>query len=49
MKAKICFVTVLTICIVAALVFLFEQYGTKTADVFDGILIWKENIERVLI
>lgn len=49
MKAKICFVTVLTICIVAALVLLFEQYGAKTADVFDGILVWKENIERVFI
>lgn len=49
MKARICFVTLLTICIVIALVLLFEQYGAKTADVFDGILVWKENAEKIFI
>lgn len=49
MKVKICLAAVFTICIVTALVLLFEQYGAKTADVFDGILVWKENIEKIFI
>lgn len=49
MKAKICIAAVVTICIVTALVLLFEQYGAKTADVFDGILVWKENIGKVFV
>lgn len=40
MKWKICMMTLLTIGIVAALVLFFEQREARTADVFDGILIY---------
>lgn len=42
MKWKLCMMTLLTIGIVAALVFFFEQREARTADVFEGILIYIE-------
>ena len=49
MKAKLYFVAVVTICIITALVFFFEQHDTRTADAMDGVLVWKENVEKMLV
>ena len=45
MKVRICLMALLTVGIVTALVLFFEQRGARTADVFDGVLVWKEQAE----
>ena len=47
MKTKICFVTLLTIGIVTALLLFFEQTNSKTADAFDGVFVYKEILPKI--
>lgn len=49
MKVKLCLMALLTIGIVTALVLFFEQHGARTADVLDGVLVWKEKAGDILM
>ena len=49
MKVRICLMALLTVGIITALVLFFEQRGARTADVFDGVLVWKEQAEDILM
>ena len=49
MKFKICLAAVAAIGIIIFLVMFFEQRGSRTADVFDGVLVWSEDVGKYLI
>lgn len=46
MKERICFVTLLTIGIVAALIIFFEKRDNQSTDAFDGVLVYESVMER---
>ncbi|MBQ3602162.1 MAG: hypothetical protein II992_13360 [Lachnospiraceae bacterium] len=49
MKIRICLVTLVAIAIIVCLVMFFEQRGSRTADVFDGVLVWSEDTGKYFI
>ena len=48
MKERICFVTLLTIGIVAALIIFFEKRDNQSTDAFDGVLVYESVMEKEL-
>lgn len=48
MKERICFVTLLTIGIVAALIIFFEKRDKQSTDAFDGVLVYESVMEKEL-
>ena len=48
MKERICFLTLLTIGIVAALIIFFEKRDNQSTDAFDGVLVYESVMEKEL-
>lgn len=49
MKVRLCIVALLAVGIVTALVLFFEINGARTADAFDGVLVWNEQTGKILL
>lgn len=49
MSRKRIYIALLVMLIVVASVVVFFQYGNRTKDVFDGVLVWNADCSKVFV